>query len=877
MKRLMLLLMVMCASVSMFSQNTLKINVLRKVQGQDIGAQNVALYSFLTEKSAKDLVRKLEAYDPVNKKKDRFIDQAVTATRGYAELECDEYGFLVVDLSNLGGGIKLVRIADLKCSKSEGDVLVATYRIEVNSEEAAGRTYEDLKIEEKSKVRKGAAVRAKRMGKTMVFNGEAVIDSAYARADARYVLDLQLVLPNDSNRLISRFAPVVLDGEDYDKAMLRRMGYDWTRDKLSPYFYVDKDSVKHFMKSGKGDVLKFSRTIYPFNASLYYNCYGHEWYEDFNNVYHHNGSIVWPGTWTDFSKFLNWNEARVDVPIDTLRYSVASKDERIPGGLTLKLEFEVGSAKLASDSMTQAEYARMLSLIDGFYYSDGDSYMTPEIIRGMASPEGTEQGNIKLSNERARYIMNMLLTRYPDRNRFRVPRIEAGVVPWEVVADTLMARGDDYSIDCADKIKAIIATHKTLDAQSRRIASEPWYTDYIKPQILPALRRIEFQYSSVTRRTLSPDEILARYEKKKNNTGELSLLYYEYYHTMRMLADEERWDELERVSREAMKVKLLEEEVVSNNLDPKYYGGLTDYAEISEKEIEKQTKAGVPKDSVIVPIVVDTSAVYSRPYPLAAYYMALSKLKRGKVDKETTKILLPYFDFSKKGMENHKLDFDQQDRGWWNDAAFVVLQILIYCADDDYVKAMEMIDQHLSANDSRIKVFRLFVECMNGDNYSKPEIIEAISNTSPMNAIAIFLAQESPVYYSKVQQILDGDLRLSGWKEDAEIDTADARSYYTRAICNYQIKCTHKGEDAPLMDKQVAFDEDHEMDYATPIFEAFKRDESWHSFFQRDGYFNSAYRVLVNYFWKRMKDGVDMPQIAKEYEALRTKYNMIKK
>jgi hypothetical protein len=56
-----------------------------------------------------------------------------------------------------------------------------------------------------------------------------------------------------------------------------------------------------------------------------------------------------------------------------------------------------------------------------------------------------------------------------------------------------------------------------------------------------------------------------------------------------------------------------------------------------------------------------------------------------------------------------------------------------------------------------------------------------------------------------------------------------------------------------------------------PMLKAFELDKENVKYLENDGYFNDAYRLLVFYFWKRINEGVDREQIAKEYDALVSK------
>jgi hypothetical protein len=56
--------------------------------------------------------------------------------------------------------------------------------------------------------------------------------------------------------------------------------------------------------------------------------------------------------------------------------------------------------------------------------------------------------------------------------------------------------------------------------------------------------------------------------------------------------------------------------------------------------------------------------------------------------------------------------------------------------------------------------------------------------------------------------------------------------------------------------------------WAVPMLNAIKLDETNLDYFKKDGYFNNAYRQMILYAWERMKAGVPLERISKEYAAL---------
>lgn len=847
--------------------------VLMKTAGVDV-------FSFASEAMANKLKAKLQSYEKAGKWEGE-LSRKTTDRQGYAELNTTDGGYILVDLTNFGDedGAKVVALKDLSIISQEPGAITAEYVAVLNVEELAGTEKKARDLRKRS-----SSMTAVRKGKTMTFKGRAYVDSAYARSGARFGLYPRLVLPDSNNKTVMTFTPEVLDGKLYYKNMLTRMGYDRRRDKLYKYNKSVRDSL--YMEDRKEAFWSFEHTIYPFDTNKRYHCIGYEWFEDFNHVYHEGARIIWPGRWTEYNSFINWDDAKVNLDVDTVRYSISSKTDLSSKNDAFHIQFKVGSEELSDDSVTLKEYDRFIKLIDKYYSGTDGSQIIPLSLKAYSSPEGNESSNRSLAQRRAHSLKQLLLTRYPDRSRFGIPKsVESDIVSWREVADTLVARGlrgDEEASEIAKEIYAVVAKHRTLDAQGNAIKAYPWYGTYLLPQVLPAMRRCEFQYQAIVHKILSPDEIMEKYERLRPASKLNELYNYEHYHVMRQLADQQRWEELEREALVARSAGECAEQVVRHVLDTTVYH-TPDFTKACEylKELyrdslmKEASKQGKTIDEIFTVGNIETveTEPYMRPYALASYYLVLSRLRRGKADINT---LEDYFDFYNQGYEAEYKDFDLQPLGWWNDEAFVVLQAMACCQDEDYEKANKVLDEHLRS-DPKYNKLRVFIRCLNGE-YKDPEVIDTVANSSPMNAAAIFVAQEDPNYYRRALNVLSGSEKRDTWK-DATIDTTDARVAYLQVICNYKlhVRPQDQAEDGPLPMSIVAYSEDPDGDgptanLAAPLFEAFRRNPDLYKFFEHDGLFPSPFHVMVDYFWKRIQDGVSMSDIAKEYNQLKPLY-----
>lgn len=818
-----------------------------------------------------------------------------TTSAGQAILDNVQIGgCILVDFRNASyfDGIRIVTVPNgLNIISREDGKMIAELVIE-SKDDATQMGPVDIKSKERPRVINNTIARKTKTGITI--NVERIVDSVYARSNARYGFLPKLVLPYENNREVhydSGVVPGVLDGKVYHRELIKRMGYDISHDKLHKYNHTT-DSL--YMKDRADTKLGYAIVIDPFDFSKPQLGICYEWYEDFNNVYHESSDVFWAGRWTEYEAFLNWEDANIGFVVDEDgRYAMKEKKNRLPNRDVFHLQFVKNSTELNfSDSITAKEYMRLNQLFSKF---DGDVAISPISLKAYSSPEGRESTNRDLAKRRAASLKNMLANRWPS---FAGVNIQWDIVPWQEVADTLERRGekgDTRAKDIAREIREIVANSRTLDEQFYKIKGQSWYASYVEPEVLPAMRRCEFQYETIVFKVLTSSEIVEKYEKRDND--DFSRYYgYEYHNLMHYLAEKKRWKELELVAMAARDASECKETVQKHELDTSRYhtfdiNEARKYVLYNEKsehfrdslreEARKKNISNIEEMGWKIAIQTQTKykGEYQRPYALASYYLALSQLRQGIANEGI--LSEDYFDFGNGGYEHLYRDENQREWGWWNDKAFVTLQSMILCRKGEVDRALNFLGWHININESDpnyqrfISFFKFY-----GDGCKDPSIVEMIADTSPMNAVVAYVAQEEESYYRKALRVLNGDEQeyRTAW-DDAEIDTSDVRLKYLGVLCNYKLKIPkgQQHDSGELHTATVAYcsesNGDQTENLAGPLFEVFRRSPDLYEFFKRDGAFNLPFHVLVDYFWKRIQDGAPMPQIAEEYTQLRNEYS----
>lgn len=635
------------------------------------------------------------------------------------------------------------------------------------------------------------------------------IPDEHARDDARFVA-FPTIIFHDYKDSVVNMPPAVVQGKGYGKSMERRMSYDVSRDKLNGY----KFDASTYLTDNQSERILYSEWAH-IKKGTKYHIPGLLWFEDYNGVYNEDSLLFSDGNEREPMRFLNWDAARKMAPIDRSLFAKRGTYEPVNEAEDFKLKFEQGKGELnLRDSATVHERDSMIRWLAKYYHGEGE--IQKVTVRGYSSPEGTEARNRTLSQERARTIQQLLKSHFP--NVTIVPEFNEhyNIVPWEEVADVMLQMEDTLARSYALEIRKLIADKTGFDAQYRAIRANDDLFDYLDEHVLDIVRVVQIEASVVVQKILTKDEIVERYQS--NPDFRERMVDYQYYTMMCHLADKEDWDELYTVSQKAY------------------------------KKMNKDKRA--PKQILVHPS--DTALTTFQtliPYPLAGYYYAVSSIRKGLVD---TEILKPYLDDYKVGV---------RDNIPLNSLPFIVAQVLMYCEEEEFDGASELIGKYNLSSFPELEGLVMFVLCLDGQ-FDNPKVRNYVMSTSPMNKAVMLCAMEK---YREALEVLYSS-HFEG-QEDADVE-------YLKAICHFQSqpstitdykKKSFTGSEVYSPDATPGIDT--EM-WAAPMLKAFELDEDHVKYIETDGYFNNAYRQMLLYFHKRLKDGVAIDKVLAEYKAL---------
>lgn len=336
-------------------------------------AQNVPVWLFLKQSDANRASDELRQNGTLSNKA-KYYQAGITDNNGVVELMTlggTANGYFLIDTQSFGlSSFAIVKnVADLKPKAEEGG---ATFYMTYTFKDDA-TMLQTTEVKDKRKEMEITEMDASKFGRDVSFTATILIDSVYARDDARFVVSPFLVLPSENNATIGFFEPHVVDGPKYIQTNLRRTGFDLKHDKLSSYM-VDTIEVygndkrppvkDHFMHQRKNGRFTFKQWIYDFDFTRHYIALGHSWYEDYNHVYYQNVDRLWDGNFKEPNRFLDWSSVHSNLDINPENYfkrGVAGENH-VPENY--HLEFIVGKPTLnTEDSLTVSELARLKKIM----------------------------------------------------------------------------------------------------------------------------------------------------------------------------------------------------------------------------------------------------------------------------------------------------------------------------------------------------------------------------------------------------------------------------------------------------------------------------------------------------------------------------------
>lgn len=335
---------------------------------------------------------------------------------------------------------------------------------------------------------------------TKKFGIHVFIPAGTARSDSRMLMQVYAV-DCQTEDTVGYCGSLVFEGEEYHRKQVRRMGYDYSHDRLSPY-YRTKVILREDEPFRLDTVIEWKKpTDKKFEGHSFRGPFTYA-FEDFHHVYNfYDGE----GTCLERRPFkmLSFDAAMEQLPLTMEFYEKAeSKFEK--RNRNINLRFEMGTATLIADSANSVEQQKLIKEL--MSYGNDLAQVT---IMGAASPDGSLKRNEELANQRVA-VAQSLVSRHITHIR---PKKEIKVYTWQDVVSTLRQQQKEVQAAAVEEIANSGADELTI---TKRIKELSFYSFDVLP-ILENQRSMRCQYMYQASHVLTPEECVAEYYKRKQD------------------------------------------------------------------------------------------------------------------------------------------------------------------------------------------------------------------------------------------------------------------------------------------------------------------------------------------------------------------------
>ena len=522
---------------------------------------------------------------------------------------------------------------------------------------------------------------------------------------------------NDHSRLVIQPYVINCDTED-TVAFCRPLVYDGSEYHLTQHRYkgydLDRDPLTPYILSTNFGVDKMSiewqDTIVVPDPNGQYSCFADFVIEDYRRITYNKSFQINTCENKRPMRFLQYHLLSKDL--DLMKYRERAQVEKRNTADKVSLNFLINSDRLTDDPKNQENLDGIKQRLNEIVEAPGATLKEFHIM-GTSSPEGSYQHNLNLAERRMRAIQRAVTAQLPKSMLDRVyQNPQAAVAPWEDVVALLEA---DKHQEEADKIKEIVAEYpESMDKQSRAIRGMKNYKEIVTPY-LEQLRQVEYRVKYDIYREPTDEEVLEGYRK---HGLKADYTRYEYWTLFQML---ESPKEIEALARKAY-----EESMEQNN-----------------------------------------------PWILPANILAVSYLKRDTCD---TKILDPLIDRSIYTVNYERRNFKTQRKEIVNPEELVVNQLCMYIKAGDFAQASilaKMLPEREEFDLVKAYAWALGGYYQGGDSPEEKarahKTFNMLVNSTPRNAVVMYLALETPYGNAKALQALE------------ELPQDEALTWYLRA------------------------------------------------------------------------------------------------
>ncbi|MBR4883286.1 MAG: hypothetical protein IKU18_05335, partial [Bacteroidales bacterium] len=324
----------------------------------------------------------------------------------------------------------------------------------------------------------------------------------------------QPTLYNATLKDTSYFRPVVIDGENYHINQQRYFGFDSSKDLLADYVVTNNLSETE-------NIYTYKDSIYVAPKNLEHD-YMSVCFLGINGLFRREGQLF--GGKPDYTDTTVIAKGTVN-PLRFLEYNIDPQpitDTSLIPKPEMKLLMDAGTSKIqfvldkAKVDETDAESVQNLNTIkEKLHAIVNNEFATLKSIDivGYASPEGMFRRNTALAKARTEMILKELVSSLdPSVAKYVTLTSNSKVEPWSKVAQMLKTEDPELSAYIDDLVYRFSDSHDHIFPHMR---NHKKYHSYLRKDILPALRKVEYTLNYSEFRKLKDHEIWERYRAKE--------------------------------------------------------------------------------------------------------------------------------------------------------------------------------------------------------------------------------------------------------------------------------------------------------------------------------------------------------------------------
>ena len=350
-------------------------------------------------------------------------------------------------------------------------------------------------------------------------------------------LIIQPTIYNISKKESKLLTPVVNDGREYRLTQDRMLEFNMKEnDPLAPY-------ERRSEMTRKGEVIAYHDSAYVSNMRDDFRSDVKLTIENYNKILFVDSFQIARGL-VNPMRFFEYNVVCRDMT-DRKYWPKPELQLRNDKG-EVHLTFAVGKSRIDDKNPNNAKEIAKLNNRLSEIEKDPNAKLLSFHISGMSSPDGRLAQNEKLAQERMKEALSRITSRLsPVTLEFLDIHSDAKVDTWHTAVQMMR---DDGLTEEAEKVQAIIDKYPNkADMQWRAVIKLPFYRKVIVPNILPRMRKVEYNFSYSIYRYLTDEEIKSLYEAK----GYKELSRHEFWRMFAMAKDDK---ERETLYKQALEV-----------------------------------------------------------------------------------------------------------------------------------------------------------------------------------------------------------------------------------------------------------------------------------------------------------------------------------